>query len=65
MSEKIDGLFLRSTKLKQHSLIVDLYTFQHGRSSFVFTHKKRLLLFFNPFILFLLTQNLIQIKKLI
>ena len=49
MSEKIDGLFLRSTKLKQHSLIVDLYTFQHGRSSFVFTHKKKAPFIFQPF----------------
>ena len=36
MSQRIEGLFLRATKIKHNSIIVDLLTRQYGRSTFVF-----------------------------
>ena len=51
MSQRIEGLFLRSTKIKHNSIIVDLLTKQYGRSSFVFTisSKKSKSFLFQPF----------------
>ena len=37
MSQRIEALFLRATKIKHNSIIVDLLTRQYGRSTFVFT----------------------------
>ena len=64
MSQKIEGFFLRSTKLKQNVLLVDLYTFQHGRSSFIFTHQKKSPFIFQPFHFFSFQSNYNPEKKL-
>ena len=52
MSQRIEGLFLRATKIKHNSIIVDLLTRQYGRSTFVFTisTKKIKHFYFNLFI---------------
>tara|TARA_B100000768_G_scaffold155431_1_gene152510 strand:+ start:4484 stop:5194 length:711 start_codon:yes stop_codon:yes gene_type:complete len=51
MSQRIEGLFLRATKIKHNSIIVDLLTNQYGRSTFVFTinTKKNQGFLFQPF----------------
>jgi len=51
MSQRIEGLFLRATKIKHNSIIVDLLTRQYGRSTFVFTisTKKNQAFLFQPF----------------
>ena len=51
MSQRIEGLFLRATKIKHNSIIVDLLTRQYGRSTFVFTisTKKNHTFLFQPF----------------
>ena len=51
MSQRIEGLFLRATKIKHNSIIVDLLTRQYGRSTFVFTisTKKNPGFLFQPF----------------
>ena len=51
MSERIEGLFLRSTKIKNNSIIVDLLTANYGRSSFIFplSNKKNIPFLFQPF----------------
>ena len=51
MSQRIEGLFLRATKIKHNSIIVDLLTKQYGRSAFVFTisSKKNPGFLFQPF----------------
>ena len=48
MSKRIEGLFLKSTKIKHNSLIVDLLTNEYGRCSFIFhVSKKKLFALFN------------------
>ena len=64
MSQKIEGFFLRSTKLKQNVLLVDLYTFQYGRSSFIFSHQKKSPFIFQPFHFFSFQSNYNPEKKL-
>ena len=51
MSQRIEGLFLRATKIKHNSIIVDLLTRQYGRSTFVFaiSSKKNQSFLFQPF----------------
>ena len=51
MSQRIEGLFLRATKIKHNSIIVDLLTRQYGRSTFVFaiSTKKNQSFLFQPF----------------
>jgi DNA repair protein RecO len=51
MSQRIEGLFLRATKIKHNSIIVDLLTRQYGRSTFIFTisTKKNQGFLFQPF----------------
>ena len=51
MSQRIEGLFLRATKIKHNSIIVDLLTRQYGRSTFVFaiSTKKNQAFLFQPF----------------
>jgi len=51
MSQRIEGLFLRATKIKHNSIIVDLLTRQYGRSTFIFTisTKKNQVFLFQPF----------------
>lgn len=51
MSQRIEGLFLRATKLNHSSLIVELFTKQYGRSSFIFSRgtKKNSSFLFQPF----------------
>lgn len=51
MSERIEGLFLRSTKIKHNSIIVDILTANYGRCSFVFplSNKKNTSFLFQPF----------------
>ena len=51
MSQRIEGLFLRGTKTKHNSIIVDLLTRQYGRSSFIFNFstKKNQGFLFQPF----------------
>ena len=36
MTQRIEGLFLKSTNLNHSSLIIDLFTKQYGRASFIF-----------------------------
>jgi DNA repair protein RecO len=51
MSQRIEGLFLRATKIKHNSIIVDFLTRQYGRSTFVFaiSTKKNQGFLFQPF----------------
>ena len=51
MSQRIKGLFLKATKLNHLSTIVELYTQQHGRASFIFSRapKKNTSFLFQPF----------------
>ena len=51
MSQRIEGLFLRATKIKHNSIIVDFLTRQYGRSTFVFdiSNKKNQGFLFQPF----------------
>ena len=51
MSQRIEGLFLRATNLNHSSLIVELFTRQYGRSSFIFSRgsKKTKPFLFQPF----------------
>ena len=51
MSQRIEALFLRATKIKHNSIIVDLLTRQYGRSTFVFaiSTKKNQSFLFQPF----------------
>jgi len=51
MSQRIEALFLRATKIKHNSIIVDLLTRQYGRSTFIFTisTKKNQGFLFQPF----------------
>lgn len=51
MSERIEGLFLRATKLNHNSLIVELFSRQYGRASFIFSRssKKNTSFLFQPF----------------
>lgn len=51
MSERIEGLFLRSTIIKNNSIIVDVLTQRYGRCSFIFpnTSKKKSGFLFQPF----------------
>jgi|TARA_B100001094_G_scaffold333044_1_gene408152 DNA repair protein RecO len=51
MSQRIEGLFLRATNLNHSSLIVELFTRQYGRSSFIFSRgsKKNKSFLFQPF----------------
>lgn len=51
MSEKIEGLFIKSTKIKHNLFIVDLLTLTHGRCSFTFyfNKKKSSSFIFQPF----------------
>ena len=37
MSQRIEGIFLKSTNLNHSSLIIDLFTKQYGRASFIFS----------------------------
>tara|TARA_B100001057_G_C22656043_1_gene874014 strand:- start:293 stop:1003 length:711 start_codon:yes stop_codon:yes gene_type:complete len=51
MSERIEGLFLRSTMIKNNAVIVDVLTQKYGRCSFLFpnTSKKKSGFLFQPF----------------
>ena len=51
MSERIEGLFLRSTKIKHNSIIVDVLTANYGRCAFLFTisNKNKTSYVFQPF----------------
>ena len=51
MSQRIEGIFLRATKLNHLSTIVELYTQKFGRASFIFSSsgKKNTSFLFQPF----------------
>ena len=51
MSQRIEGIFLRATKLNHLSTIVELYTQKFGRASFIFSRsgKKNTSFLFQPF----------------
>lgn len=51
MSDRIEGLFLKSTKYAENSLIVDLLTDFHGKKSFLFksVQSKKRSFIFQPF----------------
>lgn len=51
MSERIEGLFLRCTRIKNNKLIVDVLTEQYGRCAFIFPNssKKKSSFLFQPF----------------
>lgn len=51
MSERIEGLFLRSTKIKHNSIIVDVLTPNYGRCAFLFSisSKNKTSYVFQPF----------------
>ena len=51
MSERVEGLFLRSTRIKNNAIIVDVLTEKYGRCSFLFpnTSKKKSGFLFQPF----------------
>ncbi len=51
MSQRLEGLFLRATNLNHSSLIVELFTRQYGRVSFIFSRgsKKNKSFLFQPF----------------
>ena len=51
MNKRIEGLFLKSTKIKQNSIIVDFITLNHGKASFVFkaSKNKNISSLFQPF----------------
>ena len=65
MSQRIEGLFLRATKIKHNSIIVDLLTRQYGRSTLflLLAPKKIRDFYFNLFILLSLVVPTIQKKK--
>ncbi len=64
MSQKIEGFFLKSTKLNQNVLLVDLFTLQYGRSAFIFAHQKKAPFIFQPFHFFTFQSNYNPEKKL-
>ena len=51
MSQRVEGLYLRSTKINHNSLIAELFTKQFGRVSFIFSisSKKNKSFLFQPF----------------
>ena len=51
MSEKIEGLFIKCTKVRHNTFIVDLLTLKYGRCSFSFhlNKKKPSSFIFQPF----------------
>ena len=51
MSQRIEGLFLRASNLNHSSIIIELFTRQYGRSSFIFSRgsKKNKSFLFQPF----------------
>jgi len=51
MSQRVEGLYLRSTKINHNSLIAELFTKQFGRVSFIFSisSKKNNSFLFQPF----------------
>ena len=51
MSQRVEGLYLRSTKINHNSLIAELFTKQFGRVSFIFSisSKKNKSYLFQPF----------------
>ena len=51
MTQRIEGLFLKSTNLNHSSFIIDLFTKQYGRASFIFSRgsKKNKPFLFQPF----------------
>ena len=64
MSKRIEGLFLKSTKIKHNSLIVDLLTNEYGRCSFIFHVSKKKLFAFQPFHFIEFSSNYNSEKKL-